>query len=188
MRSNAVLIRNDAPPESAVEVRDTNGFKGVFATRHISADAIIFTLRGTFSTYPSKYTIQIGWHRHLNFPANRKDNDDIDYCWQYLNHSCEPNGYMDTTELTFRARRDIQAGEEVSFNYLTTESEMAVPFECICGSAYCFGSIRGWNFLTAEQADRLVQDFGEDHLVTLYLPAMKQTDGNLYDSRAGKQS
>ena len=170
MPSNAVLIRNDAPSESAIEVRDNGGFKGVFAKDHIKEDSIIFRLRGTITTKPSKYTIQLGWHRHLNFPALRKANDDTDYCWQYLNHSCEPNGYMDVTGLTFRAWRDIETGEEITFNYLTTESEMAVPFECVCGSANCFGFIQGRNFLTAEQAEKLARELGEDNLVTLFMP------------------
>jgi SET domain len=174
MRSSAVLIR-DVRRESAIEVRDNGGFKGVFATDYIQEDSIIFCLRGTISPYPTKYTIQLGWHRHLNFPAIRQVDDDIDYCWQYLNHSCEPNGYMDITGLTFRALRDIQPGEEITFNYLTTESEMAVPFECICGSASCFGLIRGRNFLTAEQAEQLAENFDPDNVVTLFMPAFTRS-------------
>ncbi|HSS22363.1 MAG TPA: SET domain-containing protein-lysine N-methyltransferase [Pyrinomonadaceae bacterium] len=171
MRSNAVVVRNDVESGSAIEVRDNNGVKGVFATGPIKEDSIIFRLRGTITTKPSKYTIQLGWHRHLNFPALRKANDDTDYCWQFLNHSCEPNGYIDVAGLTFRALRDIAPGEEISFNYLTTESEMAEPFKCVCGSANCFGLIRGRNFLTDEESERLASEYGEDNLVTLFMPA-----------------
>ena len=151
MRSNAALAVDEFQEGPVVEVRNNEGFKGVFAKAAISQDSIIFRLKGTISKVPTKYTIQVGAREHLSFPAIRKANDDIDYCWQYLNHCCEPNGYMNTTELTFRALRDIAAGEEITFNYLTTESEMAVPFNCICGSQNCFGLIQGRNFLTQMQ-------------------------------------
>lgn len=169
MRSNAVLVRNDAQTDGAVEVRDDGRFKGVFARESITEGSVIFQLRGTISTSPSKYTIQVGWRRHLNLPK-RKPKDARDYDWQYLNHHCSPNGYIDTTELTFRALREIEAGEEITFNYLTTESDMAVPFECTCGSTNCYGLIRGRDFLTPEQADHLAREIGEDHIVSLLMP------------------
>ena len=170
MRSNAVLAISDLQEEIPVEVRDNDGFKGVFAREDIMQDSVVFYLRGTITTTPSKYTIQLGNNRHLNFPTIRKTNDDLDYCWQYLNHSCEPNGYMNATELTFRALRDIKRGEQITFNYLTTESEMAVPFNCICGSPACFGYIQGRDFLSAAEAKRLALVVGEDNVVTLFLP------------------
>src|SRR6185436_7538098 len=103
MWSNAVLAMEEILEDAVIEVRDNDGFKGVFAKEDIRQDSVVFYLRGTVSSQPTKYTIQLGHHEHLNFPAIRKPNDEMDYCWQYLNHSCEPNGYMDTTELTFRA-------------------------------------------------------------------------------------
>jgi hypothetical protein len=187
MRSNVVLAIDEVQEEPALEVRNNDGFKGVFAKEAISQDSIIFRLKGTISKTPTKYTIQVGAQQHLSFPAIRKPNDDIDYCWQYLNHCCEPNGYMNTTELTFRALRDIPPGEEITFNYLTTESEMAVPFNCICGSQNCFGLIQGRNFLTPAQAKRLSLALGEDNVVTLFLPAVRKASGNLKRSQPGQQ-
>jgi hypothetical protein len=172
MLSNAILAIDESQDRSPIELRENDGFKGIFAKQDLRENSVIFYLRGTISTQPTKYTIQLGNRRHLSFPAIRKPNDDLDYCWQYLNHSCEPNGYINTAESTFRALRDIVAGEEISFNYLTTEAEMAVPFECICGSANCFGFIRGRNFLTPAQAKRLSSAVGEDNVVTLFLPAV----------------
>ncbi len=174
MRSNAVLAIGDLDGP-LVEMRDQAGFKGVFARENIRQDSVIFRLRGTITTTPSKYTIQLGSNRHLNFPTIRKTNDGLDYCWQYLNHHCEPNGYIDTAELTFRAFRNIKRGEEITFNYLTTESKMAVPFACICGSSNCFGFIQGRDFLNAAEAKRLALTVGEDNVVTLFLPAVRKS-------------
>lgn len=164
MGSNAVLARDEFQAVPAIELRDIEGFKGVFAKEDIRKDAIIFYLKGTVSRQQTKYTIQLGRNRHLTLPAIGKTSGAPEYSWQYLNHKCEPNGYINTTELTFRALRDIGAGEEITFNYLTTESEMAVPFNCSCGSTNCFGFIQGHKSLNPAQAKRLASVVGEDNL------------------------
>lgn len=185
MRSNAVLAADEVSGRHAVEVRNHGGFKGVYALQPISQHSVIFYLRGNISARPSKYTIQLGSNEHLTFPVKRKTNDALDYCWQYLNHRCEPNGYINTTERSFRALRDIAPGEEITFNYLTTESEMAMPFDCNCCSPNCFGFIQGRNFLTREQADRLALMFGEDNVVALLIPAVRAISGDLRNSQPG---
>ena len=85
---------------------------------------------------------------------------------------------MDTAERTFRALRDIAPGEEISFNYLTTESEMAEPFNCACGSANCFEFIQGRNFLSRAESERLSRTMGEDNVVTLFMPAFQKLNGD----------
>jgi hypothetical protein len=183
MWSNAALaiaeLDEDSRMNSQIEVRDSNGFKGVFAREDIVEDSAIFYLKGTVSKIPTRYTIQLGRNRHLNFPLVRWIDDDLDYCWQSLNHNCEPNGYMNVHDLTFRAAKNIRRGAEITFNYLTTESEMAVPFSCICGSENCFGFIRGRNFLSAEQSRRLSLAAGEDNVVTLFPPLVLAKPINL---------
>jgi hypothetical protein len=185
MRSNAVLATDEIFGRPAVEVRDNGGFKGVYAKQPITQHSVIFYLRGNITRRPSKYTIQLGSNQHLNFPVIRKPQHDLDYCWQYLNHCCAPNGYINTAERTFRALRDIASGEEITFNYLTTESEMAAPFNCICGAPSCFGFIQGRNFLTREQADKLAVAFGEDNVVTLVIPSIRKVFGEPRKSQPG---
>ena len=58
---------------------------------------------------------------------------------RYINHSCEPNCEAVVTKRTIWivALRDIQAGEELSYNYgLTTK-----PYRCKCGAKNCGGYI-----------------------------------------------
>jgi hypothetical protein len=161
MLGNAAASRDSSQAEPAVEVRDNDSYKGVFATADIAGGSVIFQLRGTISPRPSKYTIQIDDERHLGAPAIVKAKDKLDYCWKYLNHSCEPNGFINVSDLTFIALTDIAAGAEITFNYLTTESAMDVPFNCRCGSSNCFGFIRGRKFLTEEEIDRLTSAIGK---------------------------
>jgi hypothetical protein len=156
------MLASDSFSEGvAVEVRNKDGYKSVFAKERILRDAVVFYLKGTLSIRRTRYTIEIANEQHLTCPAITKTDDDLDYCWKYLNHSCEPNGYVNAADRSFRALRDIEPGEEINFNYLTTESEMSLPFTCHCGSPKCFGLIKGHHFLTPEQAERLAIMLGE---------------------------
>ena len=176
--SSAVVSIVEVHEENtSVEVRERNGFKGIFATEDIAEDSIVFYLNGNITSQPTMYTIQLGRGRHLNFPDIRTENDDLNYCWQYLNHSCEPNGYMDVLGLTFRAAREIRRGEEITFNYLTTESAMAVPFECLCGSVNCFGYIQGNDFVSATQL-ALIAETAPTVPLTPRLPWFNDQPGN----------
>ena len=65
---------------------------------------------------------------------------------RFVNHCCDPNCYariisVDTGEkkIIFLAKRDIAAGEEVSYNYHFTLEDEKIP--CYCGAATCVGSM-----------------------------------------------
>jgi len=72
----------------------------------------------------------------------------------YLNHSCAPNTVVDTEHLEVRALRDITAGEELTFFYLSTEWEMDRPFACLCGAPGCIGQIAGAKTLPTAMLER----------------------------------
>jgi hypothetical protein len=146
MRSNRALA-DRLSETAAIELRSTNDIKGVFAKESIEAEAIILPLLGTITTRASRFTIQLGPNCHLEAPAPAQTDLDPSYSWLFLNHSCDPNGYIDTADRTLRSLREIAAGEEITFNYLATESRLAAPFRCSCGAANCFGQIRGYDFL-----------------------------------------
>lgn len=149
-------INSHNESNSNIEMKIQKGCKGLYAIRDIIAGSVIFELKGRISTRGNKYSVQLSRDKHLDFPFVRKPNDHLDYAWQYVNHSCEPNGYVNVTEYSFCALGNIRKGEEITFNYLTTEYELAVPFLCECGSAKCFGFIRGYKFLTADQIAELL--------------------------------
>lgn len=143
-------------PNSNIEMKHCNGYKGLFAKKDIIAGSVICDFKGSISRRPNKYSIQLTRDKHIDFPPVRKPNDDLDYAWQYVNHSCAPTGYVNVAEYCFSALRNIRKGEEITFNYLTTEYELVSPFQCDCGSAKCFGFIRGNKFLTTDQLAELL--------------------------------
>ncbi len=75
---------------------------------------------------------------------------------EFVSHSCEPNCRVAFNEDGFAfgdlvTLREVKAGEAISFNYLTTEWSMSVPFDCQCGSSRCLGVISGFKFLQYPQ-------------------------------------
>mmetsp|Transcript_46700 Transcript_46700/g.77582 ORF Transcript_46700/g.77582 Transcript_46700/m.77582 type:complete len:155 (-) Transcript_46700:652-1116(-) len=72
---------------------------------------------------PTKYTIQRDESKHLLFTGPIK----------YTNHSFKPNvtvefDHEDELVVSMVACREIHPGEEICFDYNTTESSMAEPF------------------------------------------------------------
>ena len=129
-----------------LEVRDTEKGRSLFAVENIEIDEILIKFKGKILDHPTKTSLQINEGRHLEGTGKIDD---------FLNHSCNPNGYVNFDDMTFRSLRDIREGDEVTFNYLTTEWDMANKFECHCGSKNCFKHIKGFKYLTLEQKKSL---------------------------------
>lgn len=60
----------------------------------------------------------------------------------WINHACGPNaGLRGPTLLT--ALRDIDVGEEITFDYATSDGSAYDEFECQCGHRLCRGRVTG---------------------------------------------
>jgi len=130
-----------------LDVLLTNGRKGLFAVEAIAKDEILIDLNGEeILSFPTRRSLQIGEGKHA---FGREETVG------YLNHSCDPNVFLDFSCLCVRALKDIRAGEEVTINYSATEYEMHDPFPCECGSPDCLRIIRGFKFLTRGQQLKL---------------------------------
>lgn len=124
------------------------------------------------SPTPCSHSIQTGWEEHvlMDLPA------------RYLNHSCDPNvcvkgggggggrdaddddndcGLNPNGSYDFIAFRDIDAGEEIRFDYETTEYEVGAFSECRCGSASCRGVVRGYHHGGSEA---VLARYGEENV------------------------
>jgi len=90
---------------------------------------------------PNRFTLQVGENQHITFKQ--------DYL-KYLNHSCNPNIYIDLDKKELIAIKDIKAGEELSFFYPSTEWEMEEAFDCNCKAEKCLGKIKGAKYINKE--------------------------------------
>ena len=86
--------------------------------------------------------LQIEEGFYLETPADLEPAD----CF---NHSCEPNvGF--TGQLGLVAMRDIEAGEELNFDYAMCDGTPYDEFDCRCGSENCRGLVRGTDWMRPE--------------------------------------
>ncbi|MFW5691052.1 MAG: SET domain-containing protein [Chloroflexota bacterium] len=136
----------------AIELRGDGVIEGhgLVAARLIKAGEVVSRLE------PDQPTIAID---ELNtMPASEQDRL-LHYCYQcdethivceqgierYMNHSCDPNTWWADDE-TMIARRDIQPGEEITYDYATTEVDINFSMSCRCGSAACRGEVTNTDY------------------------------------------
>lgn len=70
-----------------------------------------------------------------------------------FNHSCDPNVGV-KGQIVLQAMRDIAAGEELCFDYATTDSSDYDEFQCACGAASCRGTVRGDDWKRADLREK----------------------------------
>ena len=141
------LVRTPMPLSSKIILSvKPNHQKGLFAAAAIAADEVLLTYDGPLIDHPTRLSIQIDDDKHI---------EGTDGSNAFLNHGCNPNAYVDWTNLCLRARRTIASGEEVTCNYFTTDYELHTTFVCHCGAAECKGEIRGFKYLSREEQEEL---------------------------------
>lgn len=121
----------------------TKGF-GSFAREPIPAGTVIATFGGTSSTFgglrnfPAERvsrSIQIEADLFFVGPVEREPGDSI-------NHSCDPNcGMRNATQVV--TMRDVEMGEELTFDYAMSDMAPYDEFDCACGSTVCRGRVSG---------------------------------------------
>jgi hypothetical protein len=154
-RSHApgTLLRCDS---DLVGVLVAHDHRRLIAIRPIPKGTHLFTITGREIPAPTRYSVQVGAALHLDQDCARDEHDVVRrYFWRYLDHHCDPTAFIRDRELI--SVRDIAEGDGVTFNYNTTEYDMAEPFQCHCGSARCLGLIRGARHLTRAQRARLAR-------------------------------
>ena len=127
----------------------------VVAMRPIPAGAFIMGVTGIVTHRPTRFSLQVSATDHISVPPGLSDAEAMDaFPWRFLNHACEPNARI-SHDQTVVAVRAIMENDEVTFNYNTTEYDMAAPFACQCGTVRCVGVVRGARHLDAEQLAHL---------------------------------
>lgn len=117
----------------------------VVARVAIAAGTPILRIEGRQTDTPTRHSVQVGAAQHIDPFDLLDDAARVQWrAWMYLNHHCEPNAGL--RERLLVALRDITEGEDVTFDYNSTEWELAEPFACTCGSPRCVGVVRGARF------------------------------------------
>ncbi len=138
----------DMPVSKKVVLRDATKGRALFALEPIASNEVIVEFEQNFIDVPTWTSMQVDEETH-------QDATDRDALENYVNHACRPNGYIEFSTLTLRARRTIESGEELTFNYNTTEWNMTQGFQCKCGCQGCYGPVLGFKALNLKEQKRL---------------------------------
>ena len=134
-----------------VVVKECATGRGVFAAVAIASGTEILNYVGPplryAQTTPQTLALQIGPDLYIGESGQPDD---------FVNHSCDPNAGLriDGSDVCLIAIRDIEPGEQITFDYSTTMDEDDFEFDCLCGSPRCRGRIRDFKHLPTADKQR----------------------------------
>lgn len=120
----------------------SNGQNALFSCRGFQPGEVIADFSaGTIASEPTYLTVQVGTGKHITLQPE---------FLQYINHSCDPNVFFDTTAMKLVALKELHPGTELVFFYPSTEWRMTQSFDCYCGAPCCLGTIQGADYLSPD--------------------------------------
>ncbi|MBC3255044.1 SET domain-containing protein-lysine N-methyltransferase [Pseudomonas paralactis] len=132
---NTLLVEQGYPSNAHFQVtQDAHGAAaGVMARTAFDSRVRIAQVSGYAVSERRPHTLQLSTRIHLYD------------CWfcGLLQHSCNPNVFLDTTYLELWSVQPIPAGSLLTLDYATTEDALTRQFACHCGELNCRGWITG---------------------------------------------
>ena len=127
---------------AAVRFDPLTNHHSLHATKGFEKGELIVVFRaGNIQRSASYLTVQTGLLEHITLKPD---------FLQFVNHSCDPNVFFNTTTMEFTSLKKIHVGDELCFFYPSTEWDMAQPFLCKCNSSGCLKEIKGAAYLSLE--------------------------------------
>jgi len=132
---------------------------GVFATTMIARGEMVMEFGGELISgeemESGDYRLCSIWPVHPGIFMAVPNGDPHITLDEYLNHSCDANTWL-SDEVTLTARRDIAAGEEITLDQGTWNTEddyMEDGAPCSCRAANCRGMLTGkdWTRIDVQQ-------------------------------------
>jgi len=145
-------------PEADVRIRPKRDGQGLFCMRVFLPGETILVADGVICDVPKRTTLQVGPDQHLDVPPGASPEA---HPWRFLEHACRPNAAFRGQTLV--ALEHIEPDDELTFDYETTEWDLASPFTCACGSMGCTErKIRGFRHLSREERMRRLPQLRDD--------------------------
>ncbi|GEM_PF-597468 len=141
MLNPAIQVKKDSVIEGA----------GLVADRLIPEGDVLF--RFDDINPPAHLHELVDWppQRRIRFLAFAIQIGEDDYAFRqgdikFINHSCDPTGWWSGYG-TLIARRDIHPGEEITYDYSTSDITLKYRMECLCGTESCRGIVTNQDYL-----------------------------------------
>ena len=110
--------------------RREDGMHGLFASRTFEDNEPIIDINdGDLRNESDFYTIETD-KGNVFHPYGR-----------YTNHSCDPTAFVGKPSGLLFANRYIEIDEEITFDYLASETNIQANFHCNCGADNCVDKI-----------------------------------------------
>lgn len=96
------------------------------------------------------HALQIGPTTYIS-PSGKIDD--------YVNHSCDPNAGVrdDKGRIVLFALRPIARGDEITFDYATTQAGHHMTISCACGSPLCRKTIADFRDMPGERQQYFIR-------------------------------
>jgi len=103
---------------------------------------------------------------------------------EFISHACGPDTNIsmvvqpDARSVKVVVTKDTKCGDDLYFNYNTTEWTMSCPFQCTCHVCMNEGKsrlVRGFAFLSNDEQDELLQGYVSAYVRSLAMKQRKQT-------------
>jgi hypothetical protein len=153
-------------PTDVISIRTENKTRSLIARQDFARGEVIYNIPSEkVFDKPNRFTVQMD--RNLHTEVGKLS---------ALNHSCDPNVFLDMEHMVVIANREIKAGEELAFFYPSTEWEMDAPFICLCGASNCIHVVAGARFLPLST---LEQHYLNRHIREMMIDLLNATQGHL---------
>jgi SET domain-containing protein len=150
-----VSIYSYISPKLAVRPVPEKGGYGLFAVEPVTEGELLVVWGGEIRTADQIAAYQNGANCH------GLQVDEGVYLWSiqdgdagdYVNHSCNPTAWV-SGQISLLARRAIRPGEEITFDYATTDASDYDTFECHCGDPLCRRVVSGQDWQRVDLQER----------------------------------
>ncbi len=146
--------------------------KGIFAIKPLNKGGVIVTWGGEYVNKEladkalAEGRLVMQWDTDLYSIEDRGDDDGY-----FINHSCNPNCWMDGP-YNLISMRDIDVGEELTADYALWEArpDYISKWKCKCGSAICRERVTGKDWM-----NKTLQNKYEGHFTPLINKLIEQS-------------
>ena len=160
-------FKNMNPPKETwlspkIEIRETGDRgRGMFALEKINKGEKILIWGGEYVNEVEARKAEAEGKLVMQFDDDlysiENRGEDIGY---FLNHSCEPNVWMDDA-FSLSAMNDINVGEEITADYAMWEAceDYISKWQCKCGAKNCRGRVTGKDWELKELQEKYAGHF-----------------------------
>src|SRR5262245_51134589 len=130
------------------------GGRGVYARERIARGELLVVFAGSVLEGEELGDLPADQRRLvLQVDENHYLLSEVEGWADWVNHCCEPNAGL-RGQVTLVAMRDIEAGEEICYDYAMSDGSPYDDFECRCEAAGCRGRVSGDDWMLEELWER----------------------------------